>query len=498
MNGPDAQPKPRHIVIVGGGFSGAALAVQLVRRSRQPLKITIIEGRATLGAGLAYSTTDPDHRLNAPSFSHTLLPDDAWHFARWCREQRALDDDPDALQPDGTAYVRRATFGRYLAATLADHVRWQQTGSNITHQRSTAVHARRLGGRWQIDLQDGTVLTADLLCLATGNAEPRLPPDLEAHSSRLPRLIRNPYDSDILHTVTLTDRVLLLGSGLTAFDTLCTLLRRGHPGPIEVLSRHGLQPAPQGPVAPDLSAALLSRPLEAMPADLLLERVHGPVPDYLARTAEVTPPGRLRPWLMAVHNRISHGLALGESWHTGFDELRDALWQLWPGLTLETRRRFIRRLKPWYDIHRYRAPPPTEQLVRTAVRAGRVRFLTGHLISDGNITFRGTAPHPVATRYDVVINCTGLDAGAGLSRNPLLLSLRNQGFLRPHPCGLGIDTDLDGRAISAQGESLHHLRLIGPPTLGTFGDPIGAIYIGMQVYRLVPRLLDDLTVPVSS
>src|SRR5206468_8079227 len=43
------------IVIVGGGFTGAAAAVQLARASATPLDISIVEPRAELGRGVAYS-----------------------------------------------------------------------------------------------------------------------------------------------------------------------------------------------------------------------------------------------------------------------------------------------------------------------------------------------------------------------------------------------------------------------------------------------------------
>ena len=87
---------------------------------------------------------------------------------------------------------------------------------------------------------------------------------------------------------------------------------------------------------------------------------------------------------------------------------------------------------------------------------------------------------------------------SGLRSNPLLVSLLTQGLLRADPCGLDIQTDLTGRAVNTIGFALDHLRLIGPPTLGTFGDPIGASYIAMQVHRLVPHFLAGLASTTQS
>ncbi|WP_241630581.1 FAD-dependent oxidoreductase, partial [Rosenbergiella nectarea] len=54
----------RQIVIVGGGFSGTALAIQLLRQNDDQVAITLIEPRDDLGEGVAYSTQDPAHRIN--------------------------------------------------------------------------------------------------------------------------------------------------------------------------------------------------------------------------------------------------------------------------------------------------------------------------------------------------------------------------------------------------------------------------------------------------
>ncbi|WP_280940458.1 FAD/NAD(P)-binding protein [Mesorhizobium sp. LSJC285A00] len=63
---PSSPPRstPRSIIIIGGGFAGAVAAIKLLDRSTEPLAITIIERRAELGRGVAYSTVDPQHLVN--------------------------------------------------------------------------------------------------------------------------------------------------------------------------------------------------------------------------------------------------------------------------------------------------------------------------------------------------------------------------------------------------------------------------------------------------
>jgi len=96
--------------------------------------------------------------------------------------------------------------------------------------------------------------------------------------------------------------------------------------------------------------------------------------------------------------------------------------------------------------------------------------------------------------FDVVINCTGLDVVAGLAANPLLSSLVASGRLRRDACGIGLAVDADCRALDAAGRPQPALRLVGPPTAGTFGDPLGAMFIGAQIHRMLPAALRDLGV----
>ncbi|MCL6707156.1 FAD/NAD(P)-binding protein [Pseudomonas sp. R2.Fl] len=71
MTGPTTSPA---VAVIGGGFSGAALAIHLRRRygGRSPLRIVVFEPRERLGLGLAYGTREPAHRINVPADAESL------------------------------------------------------------------------------------------------------------------------------------------------------------------------------------------------------------------------------------------------------------------------------------------------------------------------------------------------------------------------------------------------------------------------------------------
>ena len=176
--------------------------------------------------------------------------------------------------------------------------------------------------------------------------------------------------------------------------------------------------------------------------------------------------------------------------------MRDAEWHMWPNLPAQERCRVLRQLRTWYDVHRFRSSPQNQELGEAAVAEGGVRFIAARLqavpAADEGLSIAVTwkrlgAELPQTQSFDAVINCTGLDALVALSANPFLLSAKQRGWLRRDACSMGFEVDDQCCAVGADGTAQPAVRVVGPPTVGTFGDPIGAMYIGAQIHRM----LDD-------
>lgn len=54
----------KKIAIIGGGFTGTMTAVQLIRQSKTPIDIILMEKANQLSTGVAYSTYSNKHLLN--------------------------------------------------------------------------------------------------------------------------------------------------------------------------------------------------------------------------------------------------------------------------------------------------------------------------------------------------------------------------------------------------------------------------------------------------
>jgi len=468
------------IIIVGGGFTGCSAAVQLVRASAEPVDIAIVEPRAELGRGAAYSTTDLDHRLNGSSGTHFVDPADPEALPRWCEATRLLERDPEARAPNGQLYVRRADFARFVAGQVDAHLT-NANGSAVRHLRDRAIAAREAGAEWEVQLAGGRKLRARLVVIATGTGAIRVPWPFDGELASHPSFAADPFDAARVRATRTRARVLIVGAGLTSLDIASTLLRQGHEGPITVLSRHGQRPRPQRPPGPDTTSARLFERLAAAPPDFIMPA---------SRSA--------RGMLRAMRARIREVERQGGDWYGPFDDVRDSVWKVWPRLDAAEKRRFLVKVRPWYDIHRFRTPPQNDAMVREAESAGRIAFVRGRLqrasaLDDVlRVEWRDGGAPPVSRDFDAVINCTGLDASCGARDNPLLAALVAQGTIRPDPSGFGFEVDAQCRPIAANGRAVERLRIFGPPTAGTFGDPLGVLFIAPQVRRAIDGMLADL------
>jgi uncharacterized NAD(P)/FAD-binding protein YdhS len=108
------------------------------------------------------------------------------------------------------------------------------------------------------------------------------------------------------------------------------------------------------------------------------------------------------------------------------------------------------------------------------------------------MTWRDETQRRNTADFDYVINCTGLDPMFGAGDNPFLSDLMQQGILRADPTGIGFDVDSECRPIGRDGSASARLRVAGPPTAGSRGDPLGVIFIAPHIRRMIPGLLAEI------
>ncbi len=469
------------IGIIGGGYTGAAVAVHLSRKSAVPLDISVVEPSAELGRGVAYGTTDPDHRINGPTIQHSLYPDNIEHFDSWCRVSGAYTDDPECFDDLGRAFVRRATMGRYVGHELAAHQQDNPSGSSIRHIQDRAVDARVDGNGFVVSLAGNADLASDLLVVTTNNAPPASLPALGGAVAAHQAYYSDPWDLQRLAQIPSNARILTIGTGLTMADVAVTVLRQRPGAKITAISRRGLLPKGQRSV-----------PRE----DTIAQALAREVPEFVARHGK---PNSVRAILRALRGDIRNQIAAGSDWQVVVDELREAAHHLWPALSEQEQGRFLRHLAPWYETHRFRFPPQTEAQVQAMIEAGRLTTRAAAIVGAvvrGNrieVTTRRRGQQGLTTEeFDAVINCTGPDRKPSRSGDPFLQNLVSGGLLVNHPLGLGLVADDMFRAQNRDGRYDGRLRVIGPLSRGRLGETTGVPHTTFHIVRVLPDILAEV------
>jgi len=453
------------IAIIGGGFSGAAVAYHLAERSAVAT-LSVFEPRATLGAGLAYGTSDPEHRINVPSAKMSLVPDDDRHFIDWISRTNATSDDPEALAEDGQIYARRSVFGRYVHEYLKP---WLANG-RIAHVRARAKSIERSDDRWRIETDTGLSAFADVVVLATTHPSPNVPAVLARGLRGDRRLVANSDDAQALGHIEPDARVTIIGSGLTMADVVASLDRRGHRGPITAISRRGLLP-----------------------------RGHAPQLYQTFGEFVRTPPLSTVQLLREIRLTIEQARALDVPWQAVIDAVRAQASIFWPKMPIEERSRLVRHLRPYWDVHRFRIAPQIESILERRKSEGTFEVHAGNVCGteafDDHILLhvlgRGEKS-PTFRETDYVVITTGPAHGRIIDTEPHLSSLAAKGWIKADSLGLGILCNEQGRAIAPSGGAVESLLIAGPLARGTFGELMGLPQVTSYAQAIANEVLQQL------
>jgi uncharacterized NAD(P)/FAD-binding protein YdhS/mannose-6-phosphate isomerase-like protein (cupin superfamily) len=440
-------PSPRsghQVVVIGGGLSGAVTAYHLLRRGGPRLRVHVVERGPWLGRGIAFGVESAVFRLNVPASRMSIDPSAPDDFVRFA----GASGDPYAFLP-------RETFGRYVVSRLSDAIAECPGKLRLFRDEAVAVDA---GG---VELRSGLALAADAVVLATGLETPSAPRHFN------PRVV-DAWDECGLATLPRHGRVLLLGAGLSALDVVQWLDARAFAGQVTMLSRHGLLPLAHEAIAAHASAA------------------HGV--DELADA-----PRELREMIRWVRGRLD---ARGDiPWQRAIDRLRPHWAALYRSLSARDRDRFVRHVRPYWDVLRHRAPVDSLALVEEWQREGRLERVAGRAIrieerADGlEIEIRTRAGAIATQRYDAMVRCLGPSLRMTERPSTLLSSLLERGLARATYGGLGVETDVEGRLIDRDGAPSQRVFGIGAVRRASHWETTSVPDIAPHAARLAAQIL---------
>jgi uncharacterized NAD(P)/FAD-binding protein YdhS len=448
------------LVIVGAGFSGTALAIQLARRAPAGFAIALVDPSTGTGRGRAY--TDPSRQLllNVPAARMSLDPAAPADFAEWWAGERGA-----TVAAVAADFAPRADYGRYV------HARWREATSSsdcrIERVFSTVVDVAPRNDGLVATLDDGRTLVTRALVLAVGHAPPVVPSALEP-AARAGRLL-DPLKPQVLEQLRRDASLLIVGTGLTTVDALGRLAELGHRGSILCLSRHGRWPAVHRPPGTGTPPPVDASALSASP----------------------------RSALHHVRDLVARHLSGGGDWRAVIDALRPHTAPTWRAWNDRARRQALRHLRSPWDVHRHRMAPAAdlarEQLAtRVQVETCAARVLDTRTEDDGQLRvdiLRRGARTTEQLKVDALLLGLAPAIAFGQRKDALASALLARGLVHDDAAGFGIDVDTSGQPLDAAGNPTPGFYAIGPLLRGRDWETTAVPEIREQAAQLAAQLL---------
>jgi uncharacterized NAD(P)/FAD-binding protein YdhS len=450
------------VAIIGGGFAGTAVAAQLLRRAGGMVSVTLIEKNGVPGQGVAYGTRFDGHLLNVRAQGMSAYPDIPDHFVRWAQ----ANFDP-SVQPGD--FLPRRVYGEYVQSLLQEQRELHPKQFDCIQDE--AVSLTRTGDAARIQLRSGGTIFADRVVLALGN----FPPGdlhLPGKTSESRRYVANPWlartEVNTVGDVGRSDssqNILLIGSGLTAVDVAIELRARGFGETIHMLSRRGLLPQ-------------VHKSAVCMPSIF-----------------DGNFPRRSRVLLHEIRLQVERAEAEGDNWRAVIDSIRPMTQKIWHSLPIIEQRRFLRHVRPYWEIHRHRVAPQIGEQLYSELSNGQIQIHAGRITEYGEdaggvtVQYRARASGKSAQlRVDRVINCTGPEADFRRANSPLLSDLLQKGLACADSLSLGLKVENDGALIADDGTASDILFTLGSSRKGTLWETTAVPEIRVQAAELAALL----------
>ncbi len=454
---------PMRVVIVGAGFSGSMVAYHLLSNGSTIWDITIVDARNENARGMAYDTNSVAHLLNVPARLMGANPTNPNGFYEWLCTS--------GYKYDPNAFVPRALYQKYLNQIMAEPIAHPDYAGRFRFIRAEVVEIKPDDSILTVTLKDRSEIQTDRIVLALGNM-PYLTPAPLVTLTNSPDYHENPWCTRIHSELKDGATIAVVGSGLSALDLILDLESQGFRGNYIVVSRHGLLPKAH-PVS-HRSMTLSDQSIAAMH--------NGPL-------------SALREFVRLTY---ASGLELGD-WVGIIDAVRPEISKIWNSWPITEKRRFLRHLRAYWEIHRHRAPAQSLATLEQLSQSGRLKLIAGRVTSArpnrGGIEIkmqpRGMTQE-MSVRASRVVNCTG--PGADISRQPLplLSNLFSSGMARPDQLGIGIDSSENGALIDAHGHISSSVFTLGPMRKGTLWESTAVRELRMQALRLCQTLNESI------
>lgn len=450
-----------HIAVIGGGAAGAAVFGALLCKHDEAV-VHWIAGRSTTGRGVAYATDDDHHLLNVRASGMGLYVDQDEDFV-----QHASRDHANVR---GTDFLPRRLFGDFIEAQVRKRISSaEQRGRRFTVHPVEALRIDPQVDGYDIFLADGTCLHVDAVVLAVGALSPRPLRTVSASA-----LASGAYELDpwnLSQRTRAPRRLIVIGTGLTAVDTLLSASTRWPDAELVAVSRHGQLPF----VHPVL-------PIQPFPAQASLN-------------ASLLDCDGAAPMLRKIRSALRDAPDI--DWRSLIDGMRPINATLWQNLTHAKRRQFLHHARWIWEASRHRVAPRSAETIQQLRDEGRLQVNAARVLGvDGqgplDVTVRTRSNQVLTTlQADLVVQATGLDTAVAFTEHTLLSQLMDDGLVVADPLQLGLSACPDGRLLNARGDVQRGLYAIGSLLRGNLWECTAMPEIRTAAHTLASTLIAD-------
>jgi uncharacterized NAD(P)/FAD-binding protein YdhS len=449
------------IAIIGGGAAGAALFGALLNLDDNAT-VHWITGPATAGRGVAYATHDDHHLLNVRAGGMGLYVDQGEEFL-----QHAVRGRADVRNTD---FLPRRLFGDFIEAQVqARMASAEKRGRRFALHAAEALRIDAQIHGYDVLLADNRILHADTVILAVGALSPRPLRTVSEQALASGAYELNPWS--LRQRNRAPRRLIVIGTGLTAVDTLLSASTQWPDAELVAVSRHGQLPFVH-PVLPTQPYPLQGE----LNAALLAARGTGPM-------------------LRSIRNALRN--VPDVDWRSVIDGMRPINATLWQGLTLAQRRQFLRHARWIWEAARHRTAPRSAETIQQLRDEGRLQVHAARVLGvDGegplDVTVRSRANQVMSTlQADLVVQATGLDTAVAFTEHALLSQLIEDGLAVADPLQLGVAAHPDGRLVNARGDVQPGLYAIGSLLRGNLWECTAMPEIRAAAHALAAGLVVD-------
>ena len=460
------------IVIIGGGFCGTMTAVNLCKQSSLPIDIKIINSNYPLANGIAYSAHTLKYLLNVPAQNMGAFTNKPEDFTNWLVKNNYYEQEEREIL--NKTFQPRKLYGLYLKDVWKHALESKPAFVTVETIDDYAEDISEDADGYKIILTNGNIVQADVIVLATGNAQPQ-----QLLVNKLPldeckNYYANPWNKDCVTDVKHMQNILIVGNGLTMIDTVLGIKENGFSGTIHTISPNGFSLIPHRHVGTK----------------------------YTLLDAEIENVKTLHDLRRIVYRHVIKIRNFGLGPELVTDALRSSTVKIWQQFSDDEKKTFLKELSYQWNVVRHRTPHHIYDYLLKLKNENKFLPYTGrmksffvdenekiHIIFANQIS--GKDEHLIVDR---IVNCTGPNSKLKQSDNLLLRNLAKKGFIDADIFNLGIKTYTEDYSV-VDADDRHHANIytLGSNLKGKLWESVAVPELRTQAEETARQILSSIT-----